>query len=79
MELANLSVLGEDEVGLLIQIMPTDDDNALTPENVPAITNQGEAVYNAHYGDDEFSGGLWWAQGTKIHVFTSLQIPRQCW
>ena len=51
-ELANLAFLGDDEVGLEMQLIPTDDENSLTPENVPASSNQGEAVYNADCGHD---------------------------
>ena len=35
-ELANLAVLGEDEFGLTMQLIPNDDDNATSPENVPS-------------------------------------------
>ena len=35
-ELANVAVLGEDEVGLTMQLIPNDDDNATSPENVPS-------------------------------------------
>ena len=45
-ELTSLAVLDEDEVWLAMQLMPTDDDNYAAQENVPEITNQGEAVYN---------------------------------
>ena len=45
-ELAKLAVLGEDEVGLIIYIVPTNDENSPNPENVPEIPNKVEAVYN---------------------------------
>ena len=47
------SVLGEDEVGLEIQLGTIDDDSSPSPENVPESTNQGEEVYNADCGHTE--------------------------
>ena len=51
-ELANLAVLGEDEIGLAMHIVLNDDENAPSPENVPASTDKGEVVYNAEWGHD---------------------------
>ena len=52
MELANLAVLDEDEIGLAIYIVLKDDDNAPSPENMLASTDKGEVVYNADWGND---------------------------
>ena len=52
MELANLAVLGEDEVGLAIYLIPTNDNNAPAPENMPESKNQWEVVYNVYWGHD---------------------------
>ena len=38
-ELTNLLVLGEEEVGSAIQLMPTDDDNVPAQENIPESSN----------------------------------------
>ena len=38
-ELANLAVLDEDKVGLVIKLVTTNDDNTTDPENVPDIKN----------------------------------------
>ena len=46
-ELSNLEVLRKGGVGLLMKLVPTDGENSPAPENVPEITNQGGAVYNA--------------------------------
>ena len=51
-ELANLAVLGEDKVGLEMQLVPTDDENSPAPENLSASSNQGESVYNVYWGHD---------------------------
>ena len=51
-ELANLAVLGEDEIGLAMHIVLNDDENAPSLENVPASTDKGEVVYNADWGHD---------------------------
>ena len=48
-ELVNLAVLGDDEVGLEMQFMPTDDEKAPAAENVPASKNKGEEVYNTDW------------------------------
>ena len=50
--LANMAFLGDDEVGLEMQLVLADDDNAPTPLDVPEITNQGEAVYIVDWGYD---------------------------
>ena len=47
-KLVNLAVLGDDEVGLAMQLMLTNYGNSLAPKN-PSITNQVEAVYNVNY------------------------------
>ena len=47
-----MEVSGEDEVGLEIQFVPTDDDNAHAQENIPSSKNQEEAVYNVYWGHD---------------------------
>ena len=64
-DLKKLAVLGEDEVGLVMQLVPIDDDNAPAPENVPEISNQGEVVYNA----DWVHTGILWQHltGTRNH------------
>ena len=49
-DLENLSVLGKDKVGLAMQLLQTDDDNAPDPENIRASTNKGETVYNTDWG-----------------------------
>ena len=46
-ELSNLAVLGEDEVGLAIKFVPTYDDIDTAPENFLTFLNQVEAVCNA--------------------------------
>ena len=51
-ELANLSVLGEEEVGLEMQLEPNNDDNTPAPYNVTESKNQGESIYNADWGHD---------------------------
>ena len=56
-ELANLSVLGEYEVGLEMKLVLTNGGNDPTPENVPESSNQGEEVYNTDLGHD---GIFWW-------------------
>ena len=50
MELNILEVLGEDEVGLEMQLVPTGCDNSTAPLKIPEITNQAEVVYNADWG-----------------------------
>ena len=57
-EFENFSVLGEDEVGLEIQLGTIDDDSSPSPENVPESTNQGEEVYNAGYLHGGNFGGV---------------------
>ena len=47
---ANVSGLCEDEVGLEIQLDPTDDENAPAPENGPESKNKWELVYDADWG-----------------------------
>ena len=50
--LANLVSLVEDEVGLIMYIVPTNDNNYSSPESIPESTNQEEEVYNVdlrHY------------------------------
>ena len=49
-DIENLSVLGKDKVGLAMQLLQTDDDNAPDPENIRASTNKGETVYNTDWG-----------------------------
>ena len=49
-KLSDLAVLGNDEVGSLIHLVPTNYNNAPSPKNVPASTNQGGAVYNEDWG-----------------------------
>ena len=56
LELANFSVLCADKFGLAMQLVPTNDENYLAPENVPASKNQGEEVYNIYCGSD----GIFW-------------------
>ena len=41
LELAKISVLGEYEVGLAMQLILTNDGNSFTPENLSASSNQG--------------------------------------
>ena len=48
-----LAVLVEDDVGLEMQLVPTNDGSDTDPENVPEITNQGETMYNDDQGHDE--------------------------
>ena len=48
MELKILALLGEDEVGLAIQLVRTNDDNSTAPKNFPTSTIQGEALYNTY-------------------------------
>ena len=52
MEITNLAVLGEDEVGLAMNLVRNDDNDASAPENVPAISEQGGAIHNAYWGHD---------------------------
>ena len=49
LEITNLALLGEDEFGLVMHIVLTGYENSPSPENMPEITNQGEAVYNADF------------------------------
>ena len=49
-ELENLEFLGEDQVGLEIQLVPISDINSPTPENVPESKNQWKLVYNMNWG-----------------------------
>ena len=49
-DIANLSVLGNDEVRLEMQLIPTNDKNYPAPENTTEIKNQGEVVYNSYWG-----------------------------
>ena len=49
-ELVNLAVLGEDYFGLVMHLIPANDDNSTASENVPESTNQGGAVYNSYLG-----------------------------
>ena len=52
MEIANLADLGEDEVGLAMNLVRNDDNDASAPENVPEISDQGGAMHNADWGHD---------------------------
>ena len=74
-ELINLAVLDEDEVGLEIQFIPNDYANDPAPENVPASTNQGEVVYNVDWGHDEnFRRRLTGARNHNLCVHFSPDI-----
>ena len=42
MRLKNLEVLVEDDIGLSMKLIPTNDKNASTPENVPKIQIKGK-------------------------------------
>ena len=48
-ELANLEVSGEHLIGLIMKIIPNDDDNATTTLNIPSSKNQGEAMFNVYW------------------------------
>ena len=64
-ELVNLAVLDEDEVMLVMDLVPNNDYNSPASKNVSASTKQGEAFYNVDWGHDGISI-------TTIHVFNSL-------
>ena len=49
-DIAKFSVLGNDEVRLEMQLIPTNDKNYPAPENTTEIKNQGEVVYNSYWG-----------------------------
>ena len=49
-EIENLAVLGEDEVGLAMNLVRNDDNDASAPENVPEISDQGGAMHNTDWG-----------------------------
>ena len=40
LEISNLAVLGKDDVGSVMHLVPKKYDNAPAPENVPASKNQ---------------------------------------
>ena len=49
LDITNLEVLGDDEVGLEMKLVSTNDYNDPAPESAPESTNQEEAVYNVDW------------------------------